>query len=165
MFRYLQRRLADMRTIRDLCLAAERHARADGQAEPGPEHFLLAALDLPDGTARRAFERVGTHPELLRPAIAQQYIEALARIGIRPDALAAPAPLPGAASGVYRAQPQVASLMRALQEKAKGTALTGAHVVSAVAAMPHGVAARALAGLGVDARALGATADALAHGG
>ncbi|MEZ5102114.1 MAG: Clp protease N-terminal domain-containing protein [Thermoleophilia bacterium] len=34
--------------------AAEAVARRDGAEQPGPEHLLLAALDLPDGSARRA---------------------------------------------------------------------------------------------------------------
>ncbi|MGZ8476106.1 MAG: Clp protease N-terminal domain-containing protein, partial [Candidatus Limnocylindria bacterium] len=47
-----------MRTIKKLLTDAEVEARAMGEAEPGAEHLLLAALDLPDGSARRAFERL-----------------------------------------------------------------------------------------------------------
>ena len=50
----LKRRIGEMRTIKTLCTDAERHAHADGAREPGLEHFLLAALDLPDGTLERA---------------------------------------------------------------------------------------------------------------
>jgi ClpA/ClpB-like protein len=49
---------------------------------PGAEHLLLAALELPDGTARRAFERVGADPNALRQAIEEQHAEALCAVGI-----------------------------------------------------------------------------------
>ncbi len=59
MLQRIKRKLDDMRTIKALAEAAERHANAAGEREPGPEHFLLAAFDLPDGLARRAFARLG----------------------------------------------------------------------------------------------------------
>ena len=49
MLQRIRQRFADMHTIKILAEAAERHAGAAGEREPGPEHFLLAALDLPDG--------------------------------------------------------------------------------------------------------------------
>ena len=158
MLQMLKRRIDEMRTIKTLCTDAERHANADGAREPGLEHFLLAALDLPDGTARRAFVRAGADPDGFRSAVARQYADALAGIGIAPDAAAAVAPVPIApASGPYRAKPQVETLMRTLAaraEKRAGAGLLGAHVVAAIAAERHGVAARALARMGLNEGAL-----------
>jgi Clp amino terminal domain, pathogenicity island component len=56
MFARIKARLSSMSTLKSLCLRAEQHALRDQQRQPGAEHFLLAALDLPDGTARQAFE-------------------------------------------------------------------------------------------------------------
>ena len=70
------------RTIKTLCFGAEKLANANGQKEPGVEHFVLAALELPDGTARKAFERIHADPNSFRTAIAQQYEDALQNFGI-----------------------------------------------------------------------------------
>jgi hypothetical protein len=52
MFDRLRHRLRGVGTLKTLCEAAEQHARRAGQDQPGAEHFVLAALDLPDGSAR-----------------------------------------------------------------------------------------------------------------
>jgi hypothetical protein len=80
-----------------------------------------------------------------RDAIAQQYVDALAEIGISHSPLTPePAPI---ASGteLYGAKPEVKTLMRSLSERGDNAALAGAHVVRAIAAVPQGAAARALA--------------------
>ncbi len=84
MFSRIKQRFNDMGTIKALCERAEHHALQDQQREPGAEHFLLSALDLPDGTARRAFARVGADASDLPPAIARQYAEALRPLGLDP---------------------------------------------------------------------------------
>lgn len=159
MFRSIKQRLADMSTIRMLCLEAEALARKDGQPEPGAEHFLLAALRLPDGTARRAFIRAGADPDGLEAAIAEQYADALRMIGVDLSSVPEPAApdMPVDAPGLYRAAPSGQHVMQQLAaaRKASGRGpLTGAHVVSVVAAMAHGVPARALRAMGVDREAL-----------
>ncbi|WP_375763443.1 hypothetical protein ACE10X_34930 [Bradyrhizobium sp. Pha-3] len=50
MFKGIGSKLNDMGTIKFLCERAETYALQDQQREPGAEHFLLASLDLPDGT-------------------------------------------------------------------------------------------------------------------
>lgn len=162
MFRKLQRRFQSMRTLSRLCTDAEAHARLRGQAAPGAEHFLLAAIDLPEGSARRAFESVGADPSALGEAIERQYREALQAAGVQaplPQAAALQAP---AAASLYRARPSGQELVQALARSSKKQAgpLLGAHVVAAVAAMPQGVAARTLRALGVDAPRLVAAARA-----
>jgi ATP-dependent Clp protease ATP-binding subunit ClpA len=161
MFRQLQHRFQSMRTLSRLCTGAEAHARASGQAAPGSEHFLLAAIDLPDGSARRALESVGVAPAAVRDAIEQQYRDALRSVGLDATLPQAPALAPPA-PGLYRAQPSGQEVMQTLarSRKSQGGPLLGAHVVAAVATMPHGVAARTLRAMGIDADQLVAAAQA-----
>lgn len=156
MFQRLKRRIGDMRVIRSLCLHAEAHARRDGLREPGAEHFLLASLDLPDGTARRAFERVGGTHDSLAAAIVAEHARALGEIGLDMQADLEPEAL-GPAHGLYRATPPGREVMRQLAATRRigdPTPLVGAHVVAAVAALPRGVAARALRTMRIDHEAL-----------
>lgn len=164
MFQHIRDRFQSMRTLQQLCTGAENHARTQGQSAPGAEHFLLAALDLPDGSARRAFERVGADPAAVPGAIEQQYRDALQGLGLD-------APLPAATAtttdrpSLYQAQPSGQELMQALarSRKSKPGRLRGAHVVALVADMPLGVAARTLRALRLDAMQLGAAARAEAQ--
>lgn len=160
MLRMLKQRFDDIRVIKKLCLNAERHANADGQEAPGLEHFVLAALDLPDGTARQAFQRLGADPGIFRSAIAEQYKTALGNIGIDATQLAA---IHGNASGIspggriFRSQPQVQAFMQQLasrQREGSDGPLLGAHVIEAIASFQHGVASRTFAVMGIDREAL-----------
>lgn len=164
MFQGLKSKLGDMSTIKRLCERAEAHALQDQQREPGAEHFLLAALHLPDGTARLAFERWGVEPDDLRAAIERQYGDALRSIGLRAEM---PAGTPMSANaGIYQAAPSGREIMQALAATRKGhSPLLGAHVVAIAAVMSNGVAARALRALGVDAIDLKSAADAIAEAG
>ncbi|MBJ7457247.1 MAG: peptidase, partial [Thermoleophilia bacterium] len=73
-----------IQTLSALLRSAEADALATGEELPGAEHLLLAALDLEDGTARRAFTAVGADAAGLRDAIAGQHADALRAIGIDP---------------------------------------------------------------------------------
>jgi ATP-dependent Clp protease ATP-binding subunit ClpA len=166
MFEQLRQRVRDMRTVSALCQGAERHANAEGQHEPGAEHFLLAALELPDGTARRAFERVHSDPSRLRQAIKQQYEQALHHLGFNTTGLdegdddAASIPT---TTGLYRAAPSGQAIVQALQAlrgRDPHKPLLGAHVVELVADMERGVAARSLQGMGIERGLLRAAARA-----
>jgi hypothetical protein len=161
-FDKLRQRMHDMGTIKALCEAAERHARSDGQPEPGAEHFLLAALDLPDGSARRVLSRVGVDIEGLREAIRGQHADALQAVGLDPASLDAMGqslpPLPPA-RGLYAAQPSAQALMQALAELPKHGPLVGAHVLAVVSSLEYGVAPRALRALGVDSQTLAKELD------
>ena len=72
-----------MRTIEQLLTRAEGEARSGGERLPGPEHLLLAAAALPDGSAARALERAGVDPQQLRPAIQEAPRERPGRRGHR----------------------------------------------------------------------------------
>lgn len=165
MFSSISARFRDMGTIRRLSEMAEAHALQDRQQRPGAEHFLLAALDLDDGTARRAFKQSGVDPDGFRLAIERQYAAALDSVGIAvaPAAIAAGRTPRRAEPGVYRAAPSGQEVMQALAASRRGHApLLGAHIVAIVASMPHGVAARALRTMGADAATLRAAADEIA---
>jgi ATP-dependent Clp protease ATP-binding subunit ClpA len=167
MFSGMKSKIHDMSTIRKLCEAAETHALQDRQRHPGAEHFLLAALDLEDGTARRAFQVINADPEGLKPAIERQYSTALLSVGIA----VAPAESGDDAAprrsepGAYQAAPSGQELMLRLAGSRRHAQLLGAHIVAIVASMPHGVAARALRGMGIDATALQAAAEEIANNG
>lgn len=159
----LRNPVRDMRTINALLTGAEAEAHEAGHTMPSAEHLLLSALALPDGTARRAFERLGADPDGLRPAITAQHEQALRAIGIEPpgdEELDVPAG--GRATrgrGVFRATASAQAAFRGaadLAKEEKGSPLLGAHVVAAVARMEHGTAARALRAMGIDRHALAA---------
>ncbi|MEI3856126.1 MULTISPECIES: Clp protease N-terminal domain-containing protein [Ensifer] len=162
MFQGIKSKLNDMSTVKLLCERAEAHALLDQQREPGAEHFLLAALDLPDGTARLAFEKAGLAPDALRGAIERQYVDALRSIGLKANM---PADTPMSASpGIYQAASSGREIMQALAATRRDHGpLLGAHVVGIVAGMSHGVAARALRAMGADPSTLKSAADAIAE--
>jgi len=155
------RPIREFRTIRQLLGRAERLAQESGEAVPGAEHLLLAALALPDGTARRAFERLDVDPTGLPAAIASQHADALGAVGIdfgESGPFDVPAP-PG--RGPFRATPAAqAAFQRAVELSGtpKPRRLLGAHVVVAIAEMEHGSAARALRKMGVERAQLAAAA-------
>lgn len=162
MFHAIRQRFADMHTIKLLCEGAERHANADGQQAPGSEHFILAALELPDGSARRAFTRAGADPERFRDAIAAQYENALAGVGINPGSLDHLQESVEPGYGPFQAHPSAQTLMQELP-KLKSSAtepLLGAHVVAVGASARRGVAPRALRAMGIDSEALVSAAHA-----
>lgn len=164
MFQGFKSKLNNISTIKLLCERAETYALQDQQREPGAEHFLLAALDLPDGTARLVFEQTGVEPDAVRAAIERQYADALRAIGLKADT---PADTPMSANpGIYQAASSGREIMQELAATRKDhSPLLGAHVVGIVAGMSHGVAARALRTLGVDSIILKSTADAIAEAG
>ena len=160
MFNTIKQRFRDVSTIDALCTGAEKLANADGQKEPGAEHFVLVALELPDGTARRTFKRIHADPDSFRAAIARQYEDALQNIGIAipPEAIAAEARPVAAGTGLYKAQASADTLMQILardimakEHKVDSAApLLGAHVILAATTAQYGVAIRAFRAMGID---------------
>ena len=171
MFNTIKQRFRDVSTINALCSGAEKHANADGRKEAGAEHFVLSALELPDGTARKAFERIHADPDGFRAAIARQYEDALKNIGIAlpHDAAIAGEAIPVAASTwPYQAQASTERLMQTLareimdkEHKAdKAAPLLGAHVILAATTAQYGVAVRAFRAMGIDPAKLAEAATA-----
>lgn len=163
MLNKIKKRFQYMKTIKTLCEHAERYALQDEQREPGAEHFVLSAIDLPDGTAKLAFTRAGMDATSFKGAILSQYDDALRYVGLAPPA-PGEAPARTEASGqsraLYNAAASGRDLMLALAAARKGhNPLLGAHVISIVADMEHGVAARALDAMGADRATLKRAAD------
>lgn len=154
----------NMRTIKQLLTPAEAEARSGGEETPGPEHLLLSATALSDGTAARALQRVGVDPQQLRTAIEETHARALATVGIEAEHGAdGGSGLHGPATGVFRSTPQAQQVFQdavAQSKSAKPSVLKGAHVVAAITRLEHGTAARALTALGVDRDRLREAADA-----
>lgn len=144
----------DLRTIRQLLTQAEAEARQTGEEAPGPEHLLLAATTLPDGTASQALQRVGVNPMQLRAAIDRVHADALTTVGIEvghdPGSSSA---LRGPVNGVFRSTPQAQLVFQqavALSKSTKPSMLQGAHVVAATCDLEQGTVVLALAALEVD---------------
>lgn len=143
----------DMRTMRRLLEAAEAEARAAGVEQPGAEHLVLAALALPDGSARRVLERAGGDPDDYRAALDRQHAEALRAVGLDPAEDPGPQPLPpGRRPRTMRSSANAQRLFQAATRRCRAdrAPLAGAHVLLALADMEHGTATRALAEAGVD---------------
>lgn len=143
----------DLATMKRLFTSAEVEAARDGADTTGAEHLLLAALDLPDGTARRAFERAGHDPDAYREAVAGQHAAALATVGVAAhepvaDNAAAP-PARGPMRSTATAQ-QVFQAATGLARDDGRRPLVGAHLVLAVTDLRHGSAVRALRQMGID---------------
>lgn len=152
---------SEVTTVKALLTGAEAEANRDGESLAGAEHLLLAAFDLPDGTARRAFERLGASPERYREAIGTVHADALRGVGIATGDLPAGAGSARPPTGPMRTKASAQEAFQAavkLAKASKPNRLLGAHVVIAVTRMEHGTAARALAALGLDRAALAGAA-------
>ena len=159
-FKRLRLRLRDMRTLNKLGLAAETEAADMNELPPGAEHYVLAAMKMPDGTARQVFEQLGANPDGFRNAIRQQYDDALRAVGMEPveidptetgDDAGAPKPR------LYQARPDVSTVfanMKAFGDERPDQSLLGARVLIAVAQLERGVSERALKAMGIDPNAL-----------
>jgi len=167
MFASIKARIDDTKTIARLCTEAERSARAEGRVKPGSEHFVLAALELPDETARHAFTSLGIDAGAFSKAISAQFSDALAAVGVvvTPSAKAgitssaAAAPVPA----LYEAEPSGQALMQRLAATRKSRAarrLVGADVLLASAGEEHTITSRAFAHLGVTKQQLTEAANA-----
>lgn len=153
----------DVHTMKHLVEAVEREALADGGREWGAEHLVLAALALPEGSARRAFDRVGLDPGAYRAAIARQHDDALASIGIDPESQPAPRVDrgPGRRLGLGGTANGRALFVAAGELARKGKhPLCGAHIVLAATGLQLGIAARALDAVCTDRSALSQAAEA-----
>lgn len=153
-------KLAEMATIKEVLTSAESLAHEMGDKEPGSEHLLLAAIDMQDGLARRAFEQIGANPDDFATAIVRQHEAALAAAGIE----ARPKP-PTHIPADNRAPMSLGSSARSAFQRAtrlvkeyRPAAFGSAHIVIAVSEQEQGTAARALAGMGVDRARLGEAA-------
>ncbi len=154
------RTIADMRSISELLTAAERESVAMGQADPGAEHLLLAALTVTDGSARAAFAALGGGYDSLSDAIARNEAQALAAIGVTADPTAPGARAVPRGRGPYRSKGSLQELFQAMKRAANAQhgPLRSAHVLVAAADLTEGTLARALALMKIDRDELRAAA-------
>ena len=143
-----QNAATNTRTIKALLQGAEDRARELGDETPGPEHLLLAALGLEDGSARDALAAHGVTADGLREAIGRSHADALG-LAQTPDAR--PVTTRGA---VFQSTGTLQQAFRRAAELSKkdpssDRRFRGAHVVIAVAELEHGTSARVLDLLGV----------------
>lgn len=164
MFASIKIRLHDVKTISQLCEAAERQAQAAGLSKPGSEHFVLAALELHDETAKHAFNALAIDSVAFKNAIAGQFIEALASVGvvIAPQSLAADSSSAVAKpSTLYEAEQSGKALMQRIASSASsraGRLLLGADILIAAADEEFTIAARAFKELGITSEQLSTAA-------
>lgn len=136
-----------------LFLGAEAHARALGDELPGPEHLLLSALDLEDGSAVRICAGVGLDPASFRATLRREHDAALATVGICAGPSVSAAMEQTTPAGVFRSTGQGREAFQrtlAVMRESGARALIGAHVVVAVAELEHGTVVRALDANGID---------------
>ncbi len=150
----------DTRLIAALLTLAETEARALGDAEPGAEHLLLAALLVDDPTARDALATQGAvDADAVRTAIAAVHAASLTAVGVTAPDLEAALP---AASGIYRSEVSAQEVFQRARVLSRGSrsGLRSAHVLAAAAERERGTVARVLEHLGVDRAAALAAATA-----
>ncbi len=154
--------MQDIRTMNTLFTAAEKEAALVGEADFGTEHLILAAFDLPDGSAARAFKRVGVDPHAFRKAINDQHAEALKAIGIAPEdgMLDEHLPESGESTTPVRSKGSSQKAFKKVVKmvKKEKSQVYGAYIVLAATEAEQGSTARALETLGVHRDALAAAA-------
>lgn len=165
MLKAIRRRWRDVRTIARLFEHAEQASRARGEPSPGSEHFVLAALSLPDGTAAAAFRLLGVDEAAFSASLAAQDAAALAAMGVRVSSEPPPSLPTPPAPRLFNTQPSAAQLMQRMTD-AQSTRvdrdLQGADVLLAAAEEVHSACARAFRSLGVTPERLrGAAKEAL----
>jgi ATP-dependent Clp protease ATP-binding subunit ClpA len=157
MFKRLLLRFRDMKTIGKLIPGADEQANIMGEEKPGAEHFVLSALNLEDGTAKRAFDKFGIDSKKFQNAIKAQYDEALSSVGISRQATELePEPIKSDKI-LHDSQPSGQDLMKSvytLKKEDKDRPLQGAHVIIVAASIEHGVVPRAFKVLGIDRESL-----------
>lgn len=157
MFKRILLRFRDIKTIGKLIPGADEIANMMGKEKPGAEHFVLSALNLEDGTAKRIFDRFGIDAKKFQDAIKTQYQEALSTVGISQEAIEIdPKPI-SSKKMIKDSQPSGQELMKSLyslKKEDKGRPILGAHVIIVSANIEHGIVPRALKVLGVDRKLL-----------
>lgn len=156
MFKRIMLRFRDMKTISKLISGADEQAHINGKEEPGAEHFVLSALNLEDGSAKRVFEKMDANAEKFKIAISQQYTDALSFIGIDGANEISSEPVQSS-KAFHNSQPSGQALMKSLytlKQRDKHRPLLGVHVISVASEIEHGVVFRAFRAMGVDSKQL-----------
>lgn len=144
-----------------LFLAAEEEARRVGDPRPGAEHLVLAAFALPDGSAERAFARIGLDSDSFRAALANQHEDALRAVGVQVDeSRSGGEPLePSGNRRPFTVAPPTPTAQKLFKKIVKlvhreKSQLYGAYIVMVAAQTEHGTTARTLRSMGVEPETL-----------
>ncbi len=142
-----RRPIEDIRTMERLFTVAEAEAARSGETRPGAEYLVISALQLPEDSARRAFERVGADPDAFTTAVVGEKEDT-------PVSTDAPSsrPMRYGASGRALFQ-EVVNLVRA--EKSQ---IYGAYIVLVAAQIDQGPIPRTLHLMNVDRQELASAA-------
>jgi ATP-dependent Clp protease ATP-binding subunit ClpA len=144
-----------MRVVAQLLSGAEALALEMGDELPGAEHVVLAAMELPEGSAGTILDSFGVDEAMLRTAVLGVHSRALASVGIT-DLTPSPSSTPQPAV-LYRSAGSARALLdrtrTALRDYPART-LCGAHVLIAASRFESGTLSAALADLAVDREAL-----------
>jgi ATP-dependent Clp protease ATP-binding subunit ClpA len=151
----LKRIKQDMKNISVLCQEAEKYAHINGEEKPGAEHFLMAALQLPDGSAKRVFDRLDIDPLDINQAIKAQHVDALHNTGLDDESIAKNleyTEITNPKLKLFDTTPSGQAVLQNLYQlnKKRKTPLIGAHVLEVIASMKYGIAARTLTAMGID---------------
>lgn len=149
-------RLADVRTLTQLFEESERIALRDGQTVPGPEHLVVGAVSLDDGSAGRVLTDLGMEPAALETDIRRAHTAVL---GLDEDDGPVAVP-PVARSTPYRITPAGERFLRRIHDVhvTEGGRLRGAIVLLASADLTAGVWPRVLGAASITAERLRAAA-------
>ncbi|MBQ4847786.1 Clp protease N-terminal domain-containing protein [Pseudoalteromonas sp. MMG005] len=158
-FRNIKMKIQDMKTISQLCLGAEQYAQQYGESKPGAEHFLLASLDLQDGSAQKVLAKLGVNHIDVKEALKAQHNSVLASMGVESEAINLASDMPKETNpsiALYDTKPSGQMVMKKLYEnnKMRKTPLKSIHVIEVVLSMQYGTAIRVLQNIGVDLEAL-----------
>lgn len=156
LFNRIRTRIQDIQTLKQLCERAENQAHACGDPLPGAEHFLLAAIDLPDGTAESLFQSFEITQQDIKNAIEKQYSDSLQGIGYIPTVPSTPSsseyhyPKPT----LFESQPSAQQMMQNLsafkRHSSSSSPLVSIDVVQILLEQQHGVVSRTLKQLNID---------------
>jgi hypothetical protein len=162
--KWKRRPVEDIRTMERLFTVAEAEAARAGDSKPGAEYLVLSALQLPEESARRAFERIGADPDDFRVAAIDGYDDPQGAVSTElVDEHLAPQP----AEPVRSSRPvQYGASGRELFQKVvelvrrEKTQIYGAYIVLVAAQIDHGTTPQALQRMGLDRHELAAAARA-----
>lgn len=172
-------RKSDMQALSKVLSKSLAIAQLEGAQYAGAQHLLLAALDMEDGTARRAFEQAGADPDAFAAAVDAQHSAAIPQLKMPAEPM-----IESVEDRALPAQPKpdatYDAAVRATHEfhnskgndgakenggvRGNGGAFSGAYMVAGVASLEDGAAARALTAMGVDAHKLTRAALDVARG-
>lgn len=164
--RKIQGRKADMTTLSNTLTEAMAIAQRAGAANAGAEHLMMAALAMDDGTARQAFEAIDADPDGFAAAVEAALAAGLPDLempepvehepvdGRSPVVVDLPLPTTRMTNvdATFESAIKATHYFHNLPED--GRRLCGAYFVAGIASIEHGVAARALSEMEIDAAGL-----------